>query len=130
MAGVNPAARLPKAVYAVNIVPVFAVAINVYEINSMTRDTRAVLRSRRGEEEFLFSTVVMVIRPVASVFGRAEARSADSGVDDINVASCIGVPSGSSTTGGRGLGRVDGVESRMGGDTLLNREITADQLCQ
>ena len=86
MAGADPAPRQPKAVYTVNIVPVFALAISVYEINSITRDTRAVLRSRQGEEVPSFSTIVRVVRPAAPVLGRAEARLADSCVDKIDVA--------------------------------------------
>jgi hypothetical protein len=42
-------------VYAVNIVPVVAVPISAYDANSMTKETRAVLRSRRGEEVSLVS---------------------------------------------------------------------------
>ena len=52
-------------VYIVNNVPVFAVAIIEYEVNSKTRETRAVLRSKRGEE-------VSFVRVVASAFGRVE----------------------------------------------------------
>ena len=74
MAGVKPAARLPRTVYAVNMVPVFAVAISVYEVNSITKDIRAVLRSRRGEEGSLFSFIAMVVRPVESALDRAERR--------------------------------------------------------
>ena len=36
--------------------------------------------------------------------------------------------SSTSTTGGSGVTRVDGLESWMGGDAFLNKEITADKL--
>lgn len=62
-AGAYPAARLSKTVYIVNIVPVFAVAINVYAVNSMINETRAVLRSRRGEVASLFSAFAVVFPP-------------------------------------------------------------------
>ena len=68
----KPAARLPKAVYAVNSVPVFAVAISVYEASSMTKEIRAVLRSRRGEEGSLFSFNAIGVLPLASAFDRTE----------------------------------------------------------
>ena len=69
----KPAARLPKTVYAVNRVPVFAVAIIAYAVSSMTKDTRAVLRSRRGEEGSLFSFIAMGVFPEASeALDRAE----------------------------------------------------------
>lgn len=55
----KPAARLPRTVYAVNRVPVFAVAIIAYAVSSMNKDTRAVLRSKRGEDGSLFSFVAM-----------------------------------------------------------------------
>ena len=40
----------------------------------MTKETRAVLRSRRGEEISLFSAISAAVRVAASTFGRAEGR--------------------------------------------------------
>lgn len=58
--------------YIVNNVPVFAVVIIRYEVNSMTKEARAVLRSRRGDEVSLLSAVAVAVRGVAAGFGRAE----------------------------------------------------------
>ena len=55
-------------VYIVNKVPVFAVAIIEYEVKSMTKETLAVLRSRRGEELSFPSAIVEVV-VVEPVFG-------------------------------------------------------------
>lgn len=69
----KPDPRLPRTVYTVNIVPVFAVAIIVYAISSTTKDTRAELRSRRAEERSLFSFISKTDRPVAlDVLDRVE----------------------------------------------------------
>ena len=59
-------------VYTVNMVPVFAVAIIVYEASSRNKDTRAVFKSRRGEEGSLLSLVAVAFRPAASALDRAE----------------------------------------------------------
>lgn len=59
-------------VYTVNMVPVLAIAIIVYEVNSRNRDTRAVFKSRRGEEGSLFWFVAVAFRPAASMLERAE----------------------------------------------------------
>ena len=61
-------------VYTVNMVPVSAVAIIVYEINSRSRDTRAAFKSRKGEEGSLFWFVAATFRPAASTLDRAEWR--------------------------------------------------------
>ena len=154
----KPAPRLPKAVYAVNMVPVVAVAIIVYAANSMTKDTRAVLRSRRGEEGSLFSFIAVAVRPavsealdrtercvlvlrvvwVVAVLCEERALAIDSGTTgpwagEVGVAGCTEVvygtsgSSSTSTTGGSGVARVGGLESWMGGDAFLNKEITADK---
>lgn len=47
--------------YTVNSVPVLAVAIIEYPANAITKETRTVLRSRRGEEVLLLSAVVRVV---------------------------------------------------------------------
>lgn len=41
----------------------------------MTKETRAVLRSRRGEEISLFSAISAAVRVAASTFGRGMALS-------------------------------------------------------
>lgn len=91
------------------MIPVFAVAIIVYEANSMTKDTRAILRSKRGEESLF---------PAIRLEGSAFAW-----VDGVCGGSCG--TSGSSVTGGRGVVRVDGLESRIRDGSLLNKEIIA-----
>jgi hypothetical protein len=53
----------------VNKVPVFAVAIIEYEVKSMTNETLAVLRSRRGEEVSLLSAIDAVVCVVVPTFG-------------------------------------------------------------
>lgn len=68
-AGMYPAERLPNMVYIVNRVPVFAVAINEYEVKSMTKETLAVLRSRRGEVVSLLLVIVEAVLVLASAFG-------------------------------------------------------------
>lgn len=142
-------------VYTVNIVPVFAVASIVYAVSSMTKHTRAELRSRRGEEGSLFSLIAMAVRPLAlEMLDRAERcvrvvavlceeRSLviGSGAACLRVGRVdvtgrtggwLGASGSSSTSVTRrsGVVRIDGLESWMGCDTFLNREITADRLRQ
>lgn len=141
------------------MVPVFAVAIIVYAVNSMTKDTRAVLRSRRGEEGSLFSFIATALWPLASeTLDRAEwsvravrlvrvvavlceertlPRGSGtaglwggevSGVCRFGESNPASGSSSTSTKGGSGVVRVDGLESWMGGDAfLLNKDITADE---
>lgn len=126
--------------YTVNIVPVLAKAIIVYEVNSTTRDTLAVLRSRRGEEGSSFLTVIIEVRPRAPAFGRAEGYvlavppvpaaailcgevALECEVDEAGPTRGLCGTSGSSVAGGRG-----GVESWTGDvNLLLNKEIIAGQ---
>ena len=92
------------AVYTVNMVPVVAVAIIVYATNSIAKDTRAVLRSRRGEDGSLFPVAAVAVRPAASALDRADAVGWIRGLCGA---------SGSSPTSaveGSGVVRFDGLE--------------------
>ena len=119
-------------VYTVNIVPVAADAINIYEVNSRTKDIRAVLRSRRGEPGSFFSFTAVADRPAVPALDRIDGCACTLRLVCVVTALCEErAASGSSSTSaarGRGALPSDGLERWMGGDVfLLNRYITADK---